>query len=104
MLRARSAPSKVITPCHSEERSDEESAFAAKKRNRFLSRACGIGMTGQEDFHLYSWGPKAHVTLGKTSSDAFSEPARHSLPLQAYLTLPAARSAGGNAYFTSILC
>src|SRR5215831_7913229 len=58
----RFAASKVTAPCHSEERSDEESAFATKnRRSRFLSRACGIGMTGGTFIPM--GGPKAHVTL-----------------------------------------
>src|SRR5262249_36332190 len=59
--------------CHSEERSDEESAFGVKnRRSRFLSHpgarssgaqsARGIGMTGRRTFMIIG-GPMAHVTL-----------------------------------------
>ena len=36
-------------------------------RSRFLSRGCGIGMTGGETFILMG-GPKAHVAVGMTCS------------------------------------
>ena len=49
-------------PCHSEERSDEESAFAVKNRkSSFLAAPCtvrcgaALGMTGGRDFHLHWW-------------------------------------------------
>jgi tetratricopeptide (TPR) repeat protein len=51
-----SAPSKVNQPCHSEERSDEESAFLqTNRKSRFLSRQGGIGMRGERDFHAHWW-------------------------------------------------
>jgi len=50
------ALSKVIrAPCHSEERSDEESAFARRIEEADSSHACGIGMTGRGDFHVHWW-------------------------------------------------
>jgi hypothetical protein len=49
----RYAPSKVNQPCHSEERSDEESAFLqTNRKSRFLA---ALGMTGERDFHAHWW-------------------------------------------------
>ena len=57
----RSVESRLL-PCHSEDRSDEDSAFAVKNgRSRFLSRHGGIGMTGRGTF-MSIGGRRAHVT------------------------------------------
>ena len=57
------AASRVIQPlCHSEKRSDGESAFVVKTKEQADS-SLSLGMTGRRTFTNIG-GPKAHGTLG----------------------------------------
>jgi glycosyltransferase involved in cell wall biosynthesis len=54
------APFPSTHPCHSEKRSDEESAFEGKRRSRFLSQPRPLGMTSGETFIPMTATPKCH--------------------------------------------
>jgi formate dehydrogenase maturation protein FdhE len=72
LYSSRATQAAETQPCHSEGRSDEESASGVKplRRSRLLSHACGIGMTGGGT-SVPIGGLKAHVKLRMISKKPF---------------------------------
>jgi hypothetical protein len=91
----RCAPSKVNLPCHSEERSDEESAFVVRKKQ--IPRYARNDTWGT---FIPIGGPKVHVTLGMTDT-LFQQPDRRLAPGVAALSKD---SLAGNVRSIRHLC